>query len=88
MQEINNSQWWLLLESVISRFNVDKLKYAKYVVIVVIFYSQYENLAKSVQEDGYHVLSFTMPFIYDERKEGSTLVQRLAGLFIDSDVLK
>jgi hypothetical protein len=73
LQEINESKWVLLLESVVSRFKLDALNYAKKV---------YEGLANQIKSDGYQVQTYTMPLIYDERKIGSTLLERLTG-FVD-----
>ena len=40
----------------------------------------YASLAARIQTDGYLVESYQFPFIVDERKAGSTLLKRLAGL--------
>lgn len=51
---------------------------------------QYQILVAQVRADGYRVDSYQMPFIVDERKAGSTLLQRLAGLVdiaVDREVL-
>jgi hypothetical protein len=40
----------------------------------------YASLATHIQTDGYLVESYHIPFIVDERKAGSTLLKRLAGL--------
>ena len=40
----------------------------------------YASLAARIQTDGYLVESYHIPFIIDERKAGSTLLKRLAGL--------
>ncbi len=40
----------------------------------------YASLAARIQTDGYLVESYQFPFIVDERKVGSTLLKRLAGL--------
>jgi len=40
----------------------------------------YDALVAQMHADGYHVESYTIPLIVDERRVGSTLLQRLAGL--------
>jgi hypothetical protein len=40
----------------------------------------YASLAAHIQTDGYLVESYHLPFIVDERKAGSTLFKRIAGL--------
>jgi hypothetical protein len=40
----------------------------------------YAKLAATIRSDGYFVESYQFPFIEDERKVGSTLLRRLAGL--------
>jgi hypothetical protein len=40
----------------------------------------YASLANRIQTDGYLIESYHIPFIVDERKAGSTLFKRLAGL--------
>lgn len=40
----------------------------------------YNALVAQMHADGYHVESYTIPLIVDERRVGSTLLQRLAGL--------
>jgi hypothetical protein len=40
----------------------------------------YWKLVSQMQADGYHVDIYHFPFIVDERKAGSTLIQRLVGL--------
>jgi len=41
---------------------------------------EYWNLVSQMRADGYRVDSYHFPFIIDERRAGSTLIQRLAGL--------
>jgi hypothetical protein len=51
---------------------------------------RYWKLVCQMQADGYHIDSYHFPFIIDERKVGSTCLQRLAGLVdvpTDRDVL-
>jgi len=50
----------------------------------------YSGLVCQIRTDGYRVDSYHVPFIADERKAGSTLLQRLAGLvdiIVDREVL-
>lgn len=42
--------------------------------------TSYWKLVTQMQMDGYRVDSYHIPFVVDERKVGSTLIQRLAGL--------
>nr|MBC7245043.1 hypothetical protein [Chloroflexota bacterium] len=51
---------------------------------------QYQTLVAQIRADGYRVDSYQMPLIVDERKAGSTLLQRLGGLVdiaVDREVL-
>lgn len=41
---------------------------------------RYSALVAQIRADGYHVDSYIAPFILDERKAGSTLIQRLGGI--------
>ncbi len=50
----------------------------------------YRRLAASIRADGYRLESYQFPFIVDERRAGSTLLQRLMGvvdLEVDREVL-
>jgi hypothetical protein len=71
IQEIMNNQWLLLIESIITRFKVNELQYAKNI---------FNNLIEQIHKDGYIVEGYTLPYIYDERKMNSTLFQRITGI--------
>jgi hypothetical protein len=47
--------------------------------------ADYQHLVAQIRSDGYYVESYQIPFILDERKAGSSIMQRLAGL-VDLDV--
>jgi hypothetical protein len=47
--------------------------------------ADYQNLVARIRSDGFYVESYQIPFILDERKAGSSIMQRLAGL-VDLDV--
>jgi hypothetical protein len=50
----------------------------------------YQALVKQIRADGYAVDSYLIPFVLDERRTGSTLLQRLTGLIdieVDREVL-
>jgi hypothetical protein len=47
--------------------------------------ADYQDLVAQIRSDGFCVESYQIPFILDERKAGSSIMQRLAGL-VDLDV--
>jgi len=52
--------------------------------------SEYAALVSRIRADGYHVTSYVLPFILDERTAGSTLLRRCAGLVdlsVDTEVV-
>lgn len=67
LEEFQKHEWWLLLESILSR-NSEKLKQAK---------KDLHKLVDMIKQDGLYVQTYILPFIIDERKEHSTLLQVL-----------
>ena len=52
--------------------------------------SDYKRLAVTVRDDGYYIESYNFPFIIDERKVKSTVIQRFSGVVdvpVDREVL-
>ena len=81
MQELAADRWSLVPTVLGRAFDAERLRRAQ---------AQYTALVAQIHADGYRVDSYLMPFIVDERRAGSTLVQRLAGLVdipVDREVL-
>ena len=65
-------RWRQLLPRVLRlAFDSEKLRRAQ---------AEYRGLVARMRADGYHVDSYVLPVMLDERRAGSTLLQRLAGL--------
>ncbi|NOZ27396.1 MAG: hypothetical protein GXP39_05000 [Chloroflexi bacterium] len=63
---------WQVLPRVLRRlFDRERLRRAQI---------EYSALVAQIRADGYHVDSYLIPFIIDEREAGSSLLQRLGGL--------
>ena len=61
-----------LLRTLLARvFNAERVRTAR---------EAYNTLLTEMRMDGYHIDSYQLPLILDERKAGSTLLQRVAGL--------
>ena len=75
------NKWRLVALLLGSAFNHERLRRAQAV---------YSTLVTQMRMDGYHVDSYQFPFIVDERRAGSTLLQRIAGIIdlpVDREVL-
>lgn len=69
---LTGGDWRLLLPKLIHRtFDSESLRHAQ---------MAYSALVAQMHADGYRVDSYIFPFIIDERRAGSTLLQRIAGL--------
>jgi len=68
-EEFQNDQWIILMESVFSR-NMEALELAR---------SELYSLVDLIHSYGYPVQTYIIPFILDERKINSTILQRLIG---------
>lgn len=71
LQQIMDDKLSLLRTLLCRVFNTERVRTAK---------AAYNNLLTEMQADGYRVDSYHLPLIIDERKAGSTLLQRVAGL--------
>jgi hypothetical protein len=73
---------WRLAALLLGRaFNRERLRRAQAV---------YSSLVTQIWMDGYHVDSYQFPFIVDERRAGSTLLQRMTGIVdlpVDREIL-
>jgi len=69
--EIQQGRWDLLIESLIYRFTPERLEKAR---------QTYESLVHDAKLNGWIVSSYTLPIIYDERAENTTLIQRITGI--------
>jgi len=72
VQMLTGKKWRQLLPRVLRRtFDNERLRRVQ---------AEYRALVTQVRADGYRVDSYVLPLILDERRAGSTLLQRLAGL--------
>ncbi|MBN1875396.1 MAG: hypothetical protein JXA33_14295 [Anaerolineae bacterium] len=74
-------EWTLLPQIILRLFDAGRYHVAR---------ARYTALVKRIRADGYRVDSYHIPFVIDERKVGSTLLQRLFGLIdmsVDREVL-
>ncbi len=81
MQQLAVGKWPLLPTLLKRALNQERLRRAQ---------TQYSALVAQIRADGYRVDSYQMPFIVDERKAGSTLLQRIGGIVditVDREVL-
>lgn len=63
---------WRLLPTILRRaFDSERLRRAQ---------AEYSALVQQMRADGYRVDSYLLPWMLDERKAGSTLLQRIGGL--------
>ncbi|MCS7221006.1 MAG: hypothetical protein RML36_02450 [Anaerolineae bacterium] len=63
---------WHLLPTILRRaFDSERLRRAQ---------AEYSALVQQMRADGYRVDSYLLPWVLDERKAGSTLLQRIGGL--------
>ncbi|MBC7233593.1 MAG: hypothetical protein H5T68_10195 [Chloroflexi bacterium] len=81
MRQLTVDRWSLLPVLLQRGLDTERLRRAQ---------MQYQILVAQIRADGYRVDSYQMPLIVDERRAGSTLLQRLAGLVdiaVDREVL-
>jgi hypothetical protein len=72
MQQLLGEERWRLLPRLLGRaFNGERVRKAQ---------ANYAALLTQMRTDGFAVESYQFPFIVDERKAGSTLLQRMFGL--------
>jgi hypothetical protein len=72
MQQLLGSERWQLLPRLLRRaFDGERVRRAQ---------ASYAALLTQMRVDGYRVETYQFPFIVDERRAGSTLLQRLFGL--------
>jgi hypothetical protein len=72
MQQLLGSERWRLLPRLLRRaFDGERVRRAQ---------ASYAALLAQMRADGYRVETYQFPFIVDERRAGSTLLQRLFGL--------
>ena len=72
MQQLLGDERWRLLPRLLGRaFNGERVRRAQ---------ANYAALLTQMRADGFPVESYQFPFIVDERKAGSTLLQRMFGL--------
>jgi len=71
-QQLLSDEWWRLLPRMVGRaFDNERLRRAQ---------AEYSALLMQMRADGYSVESYQFPFMVDERKTGSTLLQRMFGV--------
>jgi len=81
MQSLRADPWPWLPTLLKRTFNGERVRRAQ---------MAYSALVAQIHADGYRVDGYHLPFVVDERKAGSTLLQRLAGLVdiaVDREVL-